>query len=150
MVRVLKPWFANTAKRQVKSPKVYIRDSGILHQLLGIEDRTNLERHPKIGASWEGFVLENLISQLQLDERECFFWAAHTGSEIDLVVNRGNELRGFEIKRTLAPTVTRAMRTAYQELNLSSIDVIHAGESTFPLQEKIRAVAARRMIQDID
>ena len=150
MVRVLQPWFANTAKRQVKSPKVYIRDSGILHQLLGIQSRANLERHPQIGASWEGFILENLISQLQLDERECFFWGAHSGSEIDLVVNRDNELRGFEIKRTLAPTVTRSMRTAYQELNLSSIDVIHAGESTFPLQEKIRAVAATRMIQDIN
>ena len=150
MVRVLKPWFANTSKRQVKSPKVYIRDSGILHQLLRIEDRTNLERHPKIGASWEGFILESLISHLELDERECFFWAAHTGSEIDLVVNRGNELRGFEIKRTLAPTVTRSMRSAVQELNLSSIDVIHAGESTFPLHEKIRAVSASRMLLDID
>ena len=150
MVRALQPWFANTAKRQVKSPKVYIRDSGILHQLLGIANRTSLDRHPKIGASWEGFILENLIGQLQLDERECFFWGTHSGSEIDLVVNRDNKLRGFEIKRTLAPTVTRSMRTAYQELNLSSIDVIHAGENTFPLQEKIRAVAATRMIQDIN
>ena len=150
MVRVLKPWFANTSKRQVKSPKVYLRDSGILHQLLGIRSRENLLRHPKLGASWEGYILENLISHLQLDERECFFWAAHTGSEIDLVVNHDGELRGFEVKHTSAPSVTRSMRTAYQELNLSSIEVIHAGESTFPLQDGIRAVAATRLIQDID
>ena len=149
MVRVLQPWFANTAKRQVKSPKVYIRDSGILHQLLGIESRTNLEQHPKIGASWEGFIIENLINHLQLDERECFFWAAHTGSEIDLIVRRDNELKGFEVKRTVAPSVTRSMRTCYQELELSGMDVIHAGESTFPLQDGIRAVAASRLLQDI-
>ena len=149
VVRVLKPWFANTAKRQVKSPKVYVRDSGILHQLLGIKSRTNLERHPKLGASWEGYILENLISHLHLDERECFFWAAHTGSKIDLVVNRDDQLRGYEVKHTVAPSVTRSMRTALNELNLSSIDVIHAGENTFPLQDRIRAVAASSMIQDI-
>lgn len=149
MVRVLKPWYANTVKRQVKSPKVYIRDSGLLHQLLGIESGLSLDRHPKVGASWEGFIIENLISHLQLDERECYFWGAHAGGEIDLVVNRDNELRGFEIKRTSAPTITRSMQTAFLELDLSSLDVIHAGDRTFPMQEGIRAVASSTMIDEI-
>lgn len=150
MVRVLKPWHANTAKRQVKSPKIYVRDSGILHQLLGIESGSSLQRHPKVGASWEGFIIENLINHLDLDERECYFWGAHTGGEIDLVVNRDNQLRGFEIKRTSAPTITRSMQTAFSELRLSSLDVIHAGNSTFPMREGIRAVASSTMITDID
>ena len=149
MVRVLKPWYANIKKRQVKSPKVYIRDSGILHHLLGVDNRSNLERHPKIGASWEGFIIENLIGHLRVDERQCFYWAAHAGGEIDLIVNRGNELRGFEVKRTSAPRVTRSMRTALHELGLSTLDVIHAGVDTFPLEKGIRAVAASQLIEEI-
>ena len=149
MVRALKPWSANLGKRQVKSPKIYIRDSGLLHQLLGIDTRTELERHPKVGASWEGFVIENLIQTLGVDERQCYFWATHAGAEIDLIVQRGGRLRGFEVKRTSSPAITRSMRTAVADLPLHSLDVIHAGADTFPLARGIRAVAAVRMLEDL-
>ena len=147
MVRSLKPWSANLAKRQVKSPKVYIRDSGLLHRLLDIDSRERLERHPKSGASWEGFILENVIAALGVEERQCYFWAAHSGAEIDLVVNRGGRLRGIEIKRTSSPAVTRSMHNAVEDLELDRLDVIHAGGETFPLAQGIRAVAARRMLE---
>lgn len=150
MVRILKPWSANLAKRQVKTPKIYIRDSGLLHRLLDIRDRTALERHPKVGASWEGFVIENIVRALGVEARDCHFWAAHSGAEVDLVVQgaRGR-LRGFEIKRTSSPAVTRSMRTAMTDLDLRSLDLIHAGDATFPLAKGIRAVAAARLLDDL-
>ena len=149
MVRALKPWSANLGKRQVKAPKVYIRDSGLLHRLLDIGTRDELERHPKVGASWEGFVIENLIRTIGADERQCYFWATHSGAEIDLIVQRRGRLRGFEVKRTSSPAVTRSMRSAVTDLELRSLDVIHAGEETFPLAKGIRAVAAAKMLQDL-
>lgn len=149
MVRCLKPWHANLRKRQVKSPKIYFRDSGLLHCFLGVSTREELERHPKVGASWEGFIIENLIQALGVEERQCYFWAIHTGAEIDLVVQQGGRLRGFEIKRTVAPKLTPSMRTALTDLRLSRIDVIHAGEESFPLAQKVRAVAADRMLEEI-
>lgn len=150
MVRVLKPWSANLAKRQVKTPKVYIRDCGLLHKLLDVRDRTALERHPKVGASWEGFVIENIVRALGADDSQCYFWAAHSGAEIDLVVQgRGGRLRGFEIKRTSSPAVTRSMHTAMIDLGLRSIDLIHAGDETFPLAKGIQAVAAARLLDDL-
>ena len=149
MVRALKPWSANLGKRQVKAPKVYVRDSGLLHRLLDIGTRDELERHPKVGASWEGFVIENLIRTIGADERQCYFWATHSGAEIDLLVQRRGRLRGFEVKRTSSPAVTRSMRSAFADLDLHSLDVIHAGEETFPLAKGIRAVAAARMLDDL-
>lgn len=150
MVRVLKPWSANLAKRQVKTPKVYIRDSGLLHKLLDVRDRTALERHPKVGASWEGFVIENIVRTLGVDDSQCYFWAAHSGAEIDLVVQGpSGRLRGFEIKRTSSPAVTRSMHTAMTDLGLRSIDLIHAGDETFPLAKGIQAVAAARLLDDL-
>ncbi|MCY3812639.1 MAG: ATP-binding protein [Gammaproteobacteria bacterium] len=150
MVRVLKPWRTNLGKRQVKSPKVYIRDSGLLHRLLDVRDRVALERHPKVGASWEGFVIENVIRAIGAEPGRCYFWAAHAGPEIDLVVQTGaGRLRGYEIKRTSAPAVTRSMRSAMADLELRSLDVIHAGDRTFPLGKNIRAVAAGRLLEDL-
>lgn len=149
LVRVLKPWSANLGKRQVKAPKVYVRDSGLLHRLLEVGTRIELERHPKVGASWEGFVIENLIRALGVDERQCFFWATHSGAEIDLIVRRGGRLRGFEVKRTSSPAATRSMRSAVADLDLRSLDVIHAGEGTFPLAPGVRAVAASRLLDDL-
>ena len=149
MVRSLKPWHANLRKRQIKSPKIYFRDTGLLHCFLGVSTREELERHPKIGASWEGFIIENLVQALGVEERQCHFWATHTEAEIDLVVQQGGRLRGFEIKRTVAPKLTRSMRTALADLGLSRIDVIHAGEESFPLARKVRAVAASRMLEEI-
>ncbi len=149
MVRSLNAWTTNLKKRQVKAPKVYIRDSGLLHRLLNVTTFAELERHPKVGASWEGFIIENLIQLLGADGRECHFWATHTGAEIDLIVSAGAKLRGFEIKRTSAPRITRSMRVALNDLGLDSIDVIHAGDETFHLAPKIRAVAADRMLGDL-
>ena len=149
MVRSLQPWSANVKKRQVKSPKIHIRDSGLLHRLLNVATFEALERHPKVGASWEGFVIENLIHTLGVDGRECFFWATHTGAEMDLIVHVGGRLRGFEVKRTSAPRVTRSMRTALEDLPLDRVDVIHAGSETFPLGQRIRAVAASRVPDDL-
>ena len=149
MVRSLRPWSANVKKRQVRSPKIYIRDSGLLHRLLNVATFEALERHPKVGASWEGFVIENLVHTLGVDARECFFWATHTGAEMDLVVHVGGELRGFEVKRTSAPRVTRSMHTALEDLLLDRVDVVHAGSDTFPLGQRIRAVAASRVLDDL-
>ncbi len=149
MVRSLKPWSANLAKRQVKSPKVYVRDSGLLHRLLNIDTQEQVERHPKVGASWEGFVIENIIRALDADESQCYFWAAHSGGEIDLLIHGGGCLRGFEVKRTSAPAVTRSMHNAFKNLELESLDVIHAGQDSFPLAEGIRAVAAARILTDL-
>ena len=150
MVRVLKPWTVNVGKRQVKSPKVYIRDSGLLHHLLDIKDRAALDRHPKVGASWEGFVIENIIRAAGVETGRCYFWGTHSGSEIDLVVQTGTgRLRGFEIKRTSSPTLTRSMRSAMADLQLRSLDLIHAGDETFPLAKNIRAVAAGRLLDDL-
>ena len=149
MVRILQPWSANLKKRQVKSPKIYVRDSGLLHRLLNVATFEELERHPKVGASWEGFVVENLIHLLEVDSRECFFWATHQGAEIDLIVQVGGRLRGFEVKRTVAPRVTRSMHTALEDLSLDRVDVVHAGSETFPLGQRIRAVAASRILDDL-
>lgn len=149
MLRSLKPWSANLKKRQVKSPKIYIRDTGLLHHFLGLTTRAELERHPKIGASWEGFIIENLIQALGLEARQCHYWATHSGPEIDLVVQRGSRLRGFEIKRTSSPTLTRSMRSAMDDLGLSRLDVIHAGDHSFPLAEHVHAIAGARILDDL-
>ena len=149
MVRALKPWSANLGKRQVRSPKVYLRDSGLLHRLLDIGNREQLERHPKVGASWEGFVIENAIRAFGAEDRQCYFWATHSGAEIDLLVHQGAHLRAVEVKRTSSPTVTRSMRTAAADLGVTSLDLIHAGGETFPLARGIRAVAAERMLEDL-
>ena len=149
MLRSLKPWSANLKKRQVKAPKIYIRDSGLLHHFLGVTTRAELDRHPKIGASWEGFIIENLIQALGVDARQCYFWGAHSGTEIDLVVQRGARLRGFEIKRTSAPSLTRSMRSAMEDLELSRLDVIHAGEHSFPLAPRVHAVAGTRILDHL-
>ena len=150
IIHQLQPWNENISKRQVKSPKIYICDSGLLHSLLNLRDFKDLEGHPKVGASWEGFGLQQVIRKLNADEEECFFWATHAGAELDLLVVRGRKRLGFEFKRTTAPRVTPSMRSALSDLKLTRIDVIHAGESTFVMDKKIRAVALPRMLDDID
>ena len=150
MVRVLKPWQATLKKRQGKAPKVYLRDSGILHHFLDVQTREGLERHPKVGASWEGFVVENLLRLLGAPERSCFFWRAHTGGEVDLVVRRGGELRGFEIKRTSSPTLTRSMRRAMEALGLARLDLVHAGADSYDLGAGVRAVSVARLTEEIE
>lgn len=149
VVRQLEPWHANLRKRQVKMPKVYIRDSGLLHTLLALDNRTALERHPKCGASWEGFILEQLLTVLELPEERAYFWRAHTGAELDLLVDRGDHRIGYEIKRTSSPRVTPSMRSALRDLELAELTVVHAGERSFPMTEKVRAVAAGRLLEDL-
>lgn len=149
IVRVLPPWHENLAKRQVKSPKVYLADSGILHALLNLGTREDLERHPKVGASFEGFALDAVVSRLGARRDECFFWATHAGAELDLLVVRGRTRIGVEVKRTVAPAVTPSMRVALQDLRLTRLDVIHAGPDTFPLAPRIRAVALSRILSDL-
>ena len=149
VIRQISPWYENISKRQVKAPKIYIADSGVLHTLLGLRTLKDLEGHPKVGASWEGFVLEQVIRHLAARVDECFFWATHGGAELDLLVVRGQRRMGFEIKRTTSPQITPSMRYALSDLHLQSINLIHAGETTFPMDQKIRAVAFRRLLQDI-
>jgi predicted AAA+ superfamily ATPase len=149
MVRLLQPWSENLGKRQVKSPKVYLADSGLLHALLGIRDAAHLDVHPKIGASFEGFAIHQVVAHLGADPTDCFFWATHQGAELDLLVVRGGRRRGFEFKLTTSPAVTRSMRIALQDLRLDGLDVVHAGSHTFPLTEGIRAVSIDRMLDDI-
>jgi len=150
VVRQLRPWSENVGKRQVKSPKVYLTDSGLLHSLLGIQSMMDLERHPKVGASWEGFAIRSVLERLGARWDESYFWATHAGAEIDLLVVRGRTRLGFEIKRTTAPAVTRSMHVALGDLKLRRLDVIHAGAHSFPLAPRIRAVALRRLLEDLD
>lgn len=150
VLRQMPPWFANLGKRQVKAPKVYIADSGLLHTLLNVQSRADLEGHPKVGASWEGFTLGEVITRLGAQPEECFFWATYAGAELDLLVVRGNRRWGFEFKRTVAPRLTRSMHSALADLRLERLDVIHAGDQTFPLADTVRAVALRRLLDDLD
>ena len=149
VMRQLQPWHENLRKRQVKSPKVYLADSGLLHTLLGLETAAEVESHPKLGASWEGFALGEVQARLSARSNECYFWATHAGAELDLLVVRGNRRRGFEFKRTDAPVISRSMRIAITDLGLERLDVVHAGTHTFPLAENIRALALSRLLKDL-
>jgi hypothetical protein len=149
VVRQLQPWHVNIGKRQVKAPKVYIADSGLLHGLLNLPRQSDVEGHPKSGASWEGFVIEQISTRLLAVPDECFFLATHAGAELDLLVVRGGERRGFEIKHTSSPVVTPSMRIALEDLGLTSLDVIHAGDNTFDLAPRIRAVSLAHLLDEI-
>jgi uncharacterized protein len=150
VLRQLPPWYANLSKRQVRSPKVFVDDSGLLHSLLGIESAEDLAGHPKGGASWEGFLIKEIIERLNARAEECFFWATHTGAELDLLVLSGRRRLGFEIKRTTAPRLTRSMALVLEDLELERLDVVHAGEMTFPLASKVRAVAAHALLDQLE
>lgn len=149
VIQQLLPWHENISKRQVKAPKIYIADSGLLHSLLNLKTFRDLEGHPKLGASWEGFVIQQIMRQLGARSDECFFWATHAGAELDLLVMRGRQRLGFEIKHTSSPKITPSMQIALSDLKLNRLDVIHAGDTTFPLDKKIRAVALTRLLDDI-
>jgi predicted AAA+ superfamily ATPase len=138
MIRQLQPWHSNLGKRQVKSPKVYIRDSGLLHQLLGIASEKDLLMHPKLGASWEGFVIEQILMTEPHDD--AFFWATHQGAEIDLILRRGDRLFGVECKRADAPRLTPSLRTALDDLKLERIVVVYPGSRRYRLADRIGVV----------
>jgi hypothetical protein len=138
MVRQLQPWHENLQKRQVRAPKVYIRDTGLLHQLLGIRADKDLLAHPKCGASWEGYAIEETIKALQPDE--VYFWATHTGAELDLLLFRGRRRLGVEAKRTDAPTLTRSMRIAMADLRLDGLVALYPGKVRYALADRAEAV----------
>jgi uncharacterized protein len=138
MVRVLPPWHENLGKRQVKSPKVYLRDSGLLHLFLGITSMAGLRAHPRYGASWEGFALEQTL--IAHGEKDAYFWATQRGAEMDLVLLRHDRRWGFEFKCTDAPRATRSMHIALADLALEHLWVVYPGQARFPLAERITAI----------
>jgi hypothetical protein len=143
MLRQLQPWHANLGKRQVKSPKIYVRDSGLLHQLLGLETEKALLSHPKLGASWEGYVIEQILATETFDE--AWFWATHQGAEIDLLLRRGDRLLGVECKRADAPKLTPSLRIALEDLGLERIAVVYPGAKRYRLGESVEAVPLKAL-----
>ncbi len=138
MVRVLPPWFENIRKRQVKAPKVYLRDSGLLHTLLGIADLNALDSNPRRGASWEGFALEQVIHCLVT--RDAYFWATHGGAELDLMVPISGRRYGFEFKLSDAPGTNRSMRVALDDLGLEHLWVVYPGRTQYELDDRISVI----------
>lgn len=143
MVRRLSPWFANLKKRQVRSPKIYIRDTGLLHALLGIRSEKDLLSHPKSGASWEGFVVEEILNAVSPDE--AFFWATHNGAELDLLLFRDGCRIGVECKRQDAPRMTRSMRTAIRDLELDHLYVVYPGRKPYDIDERVSVTPLHRL-----
>jgi len=138
LVRQLQPWFANTAKRQVKAPKIYLRDTGLLHELLGLADPAALLRHPKCGASWEGFALDQVLRVARPDE--AYFWATHAGAELDLLMFKEGRRVGVEFKRADAPALTPSMRIALADLALDRLYVVYPGTRRYALADRVEAV----------
>ncbi len=140
MVRQLQPWHENIAKRQVRSPKVFIADSGLLHALLGLTTREEVVSHPIVGASWEGFVVQQVTHLLGARPEQCYHWSTHSGAKLDLLISAGNQRYGFEVKRAEAPRLTASMRVAFETLGLDRLDVVHAGSQTYRMAPGIRAL----------
>jgi len=137
-IRQLAPWHENIGERQAKSPKIYWRDSGLLHQLLGIADHQTLLSHPRCGASCEGFVLETMLHRLQPDKTS--FWATHTGAELDALLIKDGVRPGLEIKRADAPRLTPSMRHAVADLKLDALWVIYPGKHRYPLADRVEVL----------
>lgn len=138
MIRQLQPWHENLGKRQVKAPKIYFRDSGFLHALMGVETLPALLTHPQCGASWEGFALEQVLRLAKPDQ--AYFWATHQGAELDLLLLKGSQRIGVEFKRADAPSVTRSMRIAIDNLKLNALYVVYPGLHRYMLQPGVEAV----------
>ena len=147
VVRQLQPWHENLKKRQVKSPRIYIRDSGLLHTLLSLNGNQILS-HPKLGASWEGFIIEQVLDLL--NTRGAFFWATHSGAELDLLILKSGKRIGFEIKFTDVPSRTRSMTIALNDLKLDQLYIIYPGRQSFPIEQRIQAVGIGDLFKFID
>lgn len=145
MIRQLKPWFENLSKRQVKRPKLYLRDSGLLHTILSLPGEAIL-KHPKCGASWEGLALETLINSYDSDLYEFYFWATEKEAELDLLVIKGGERWGYEFKFSEAPRVTKSMRIAMEDLKLDNITIITPGEKSYQLDDRIYVSSLKNLI----
>ena len=146
MIRQVNPWFENIAKRQVKSKKIYFRDSGLLHTLLNINSYEALLSHPKIGASWEGFALESVIRAQKLDPNDYYFWSTHGGAELDLLVFSGMERHGFEFKFSKKPMLTKSMTIACDDLKLDSLTIIYPGHQLIRLSKKITCMGLKQYV----
>jgi uncharacterized protein len=140
LLTVLPPYHANIKKRQVRAPKLYVSDSGLLHALLNLKTSKAIEGHPKVGASWEGYALQQVIRATAARADECFYWATHTGAELDLVIERNGQRFGFEFKRTSAPTLTPSMRSGLMDLGLERLYVVFPGAHRFALAERVEAL----------
>lgn len=147
LVRQLQPWHVNLGKRQVKAPKIYLRDSGLLHELLGIADPQALHRHPKSGASWEGFALDQVLRIARPDE--AYFWATHAGAELDLLMLKDGQRVGVEFKRADAPTLTQSMRIAMHDLALDALYVVYPGTRRYALAQGVEAVPLAALLQAV-
>lgn len=147
MIRQLQPWFENISKRQIKSPKIYFRDTGILHTLLTIKEEAELLRNAKLGASWEGFALESIIRAHELSQEECFFWAVHEQAEIDLICKIDGKSIGFEFKWADFPKLTKSILTACTILNLNHCYIIYPGSKSFMLAENISVMGLQEYLQ---
>ena len=145
MIRVLKPWYENLGKRLVKSPKIYLRDSGILHFLLGLQEMEDLQMHPRYGASWEGFALEQTL--IAHGAREAYFYATRRGAELDLLLLRRGRRWGFEFKCTDAPRTTKSMHIVADDLGLSHLWVIYPGELEYPMTPRITALPLAKVAE---
>ncbi|OGS96453.1 MAG: hypothetical protein A3H31_07645 [Gallionellales bacterium RIFCSPLOWO2_02_FULL_57_47] len=145
MVRQLQPWHENLKKRQVKAPKIYLRDSGLLHQLLGIGTDRDLLAHPKCGASWEGYAIEETLKMVQPDE--AYFWATHQGAELDLMLIKDGRRLGVEIKRMDAPVLTPSMRIAFEDLKLEQLVVLYPGKTHYTLAERVKVVPLSLLVE---
>lgn len=139
MIRILLPWYENLEKRQIKSPKIYFRDSGVLHALIGIRNQVEMDIYPKMGSFWEGFALEEIIRQTGASSEECYFWATQSKAELDLLILKNGKKIGYEFKYSDAPKITPSMRIACEDLKLDHLYVIYPGAETFSLSEKITA-----------
>ncbi len=144
MMRQLRPWHTNLKKRQVKSPKVYFRDTGLLHHLLGVRSERDLLTHPKLGASWEGYVIEEILKAVR--PNEAYFWATHGGAELDLLLLKDGRRVGVECKRVDAPRLTRSMRITLDNLQLEHLIVVYPGEQSYPLSEQVTAVPLEMLV----
>jgi uncharacterized protein len=147
MVRALPPWFENMGKRLVRHPKVYLRDSGILHTLLGLAGLDDVRGHPKCGASWEGFCIEQILTLT--GDRDAYFWATHAGAELDLLLVRGRHRIGFEFKYADGPRRSKSMETARADLRLTQLNVVYPGSASYPLGDGIEVVSLPQMLQRI-
>lgn len=128
----------------MKSPKVYLRDTGLLHALIGIADRRALERHPKLGASWEGFVIEQAI--LRAGSRHACYWATQAGAELDLLLSRGGQRIGVEVKYADAPRLTKSMTVAMADLGLHRLCVVHPGAARYALAPGVEAMGLEALL----
>jgi predicted AAA+ superfamily ATPase len=147
LLRQLPPWFENLGKRQYKAPKVYVRDSGLLHSLLGVRQRDELLGHPKLGASWEGFALEQVLHAA--GAAEAYYWGTHAGAELDLMLFRGGRRYGIEFNHADAPAMTRSLHLALADLKLERAWAVYPGKESYPVHEKVRVCPLPELLEEL-